>query len=183
MLRLEGFSKENVWRWANAEGVQYRHRAGSVTNYRNVASAKNSTSPFFVTMDSNDVKGGWDIYKRTREAAKAAATGIMTFVEPVESWDVMQIRERLLAVAMGARKMKLHDEASFQSTFSKACGSLKLKNCQTFMAPNSTALSHKLNDETKRKLRTEKLCQARTTPLSVKRPRKGVLVEGGRDEL
>ena len=182
VLRLEGFPKENVLRWENAEGVQYRHRAGSVTNYRSVASAKNSTSSFFVTMDSNDGKGGWDIYKRTREAAKAAATGIMTFVDPVESWDVMQIREQLLAVAMGARKMKLDDEAIFQSTFIKACKSLKLKHCQAFLAPNANAPSHKLNDETKRTLRTEKLCQARTTPLSVKRPRKGVLVEG-RDEL
>lgn len=133
-------------------------------------------------MDSNAGKGGWDIYKRTREAAKAATTGIMTFVDPVESWDVMQIREQLLAVAMGARKMKLDDKASFQSAFIKACESLKLKNCQAFLARKANASSHKLNDETKRTLRTEKLCQARTTPLSVKRPRKGVLIEG-RDEL
>ncbi len=184
VLRLEGFRKEKVWRWENTEGVQYRHRAGSVTNYRNVVPVRNSTSPFFVTMDAIESKGGWDIYQRTRKNAKAAATGIMTFVEPIESWDVMHIRERLLTITMGARQMKLNDEANFQSAFIKACNSLKLKNCQEFVAPNATASSHKLDDETKRKLRTEKLCQARTTPLIVKRPRKGVLIdEGGRDEL
>ena len=72
VLRLEGIPEENVWRWENAEGVLYPHRAGLVTNYRNTSSIRKTTTPFFVSTHISDVSSGWALFERTRAIAQAA---------------------------------------------------------------------------------------------------------------
>ena len=177
VLRLEGIAGENVLRWENTERFLHPHRAGLVTNYRDVRSVRNSTAPFFVTTDLSDTTiVAWDIYQRTREIAKAGPSGIMGSIEMLEHWDALEIRERLLTMSMGARKMKLKDAASFRTSFIEACKTLQLKNYESFVAPNATKVSHQLDLETMRNLRAAKLCDARTTKLKVKMPRKGALV-------
>lgn len=177
VLRLEAIPLDKVWRWENAEGIIYPHRAGAVTNYRDISSVKNATHPFFVTPDLSKTAKAWDIYQHACKITHAAPSGIMVSVETIENWDALQIRERLLTMSMGARKMEVRDEASFQASFVEACRTLKLKKCEAFVTAAATTMSHKVDSETKEKLRTQKLCDARTTQNKIKRARKGVLVE------
>lgn len=179
VLRLEGIPEEKVLRWENTEQVMYPRRAGRVTNYRKVSSIKNSTASFFVTIDSCVSASAWDIYLNTREITVASPTGIMASIDVLgDVWDSLKIRERLLTVAMGARNMKLSGKVRFELAFKEACTALGLKNCESYVSNAAdVAVSHKLDTKTKDKLRTDKLCEARTTKKSVKKPRKGVLIE------
>jgi hypothetical protein len=176
-LRLEGIPEENVLRWENTEGILYYHRAGIVTNYRNVSVVRTSTAPFFVTTDlALEEKGSaWDFYKRVRRIAKAGPAGIMALVG-VDDWelDPSMIKERLLTLAMGIQ-LALDDDAKFRASFSEACKSLGFQHCESFV--NATALPQQEAPTTEaEKERLTMVCQAHTFPRIVKKPRVGALI-------
>jgi hypothetical protein len=176
-LRLEGIPEENVLRWENTEGVLYYHRAGIVTNYRNVGVVRTSSGPFFVTTDlALQEKGSaWDFYQRVRITAQATPAGIMALVR-FEDWelDPSMIKELLLTLAMGIQ-LALDDEVSFRSSFSEACKSLGFQQCESFV--NTTALPRKEAPMAEaEKERQKMVCQAHTFPRAVKKPRVGVLI-------
>jgi N-acetyl-beta-hexosaminidase len=179
-LRLEGISEEHVLRWENTEGYLYPHRAGIVTNYRNVGAVRNSSEPFFVTTDlAIQEKGSaWDLYQRVRKTTQAAPTGIMALIG-VDDWelDPFMIKERLLTLAMGIELVldDDDDEASFRTVFSKACKSLGFQQCASFVNATTLPQQKALSTEDEKK-RQKIVCQAHTFPRTVKKPRVGVLI-------
>jgi hypothetical protein len=119
----------------------------------------------------------WMIYKQTHSLAMKSPTGILASVGvmDVKSWTMLNIKGRLVAVAMG---LSSHGSSSktFPKTYNSTCQKLVGYHCNMFGAVNVTELWHKERQEAS-EYRINTTCDMRTSEIIERIARKGVLVE------
>ena len=110
ILRIEQMPLDHVLRWENTEKRNYAVRAGGVTHYRLSDGPTNSSSPWFASTnvafddpEYSKLVDALDIFTQTHSLVLKSPTGIVASVGVIDakSWTTLNIKGRLLAVAMG----------------------------------------------------------------------------------
>lgn len=185
ILRIERIPPDHVLRWENTEQKAYEKRAGGVTHYRLSGVPTNSTSPWFVStklaLDEHETAewSGWNIYEYIRSLASKSPTGIIASVGVIdtESWKMLNIKGRLLAVAMGLSSQTTdYSEKEFCTHYNSTCHSLTPGyHCDSFGKVN-TSKSWWMTREQVATSRIQQACNSRTQEIVERTARKGVLV-------
>ena len=149
ILRYIGLPMDKVLRYDNTEGQVYERRAGNVTHYRYksvdeiVADRKNNNlegTPFFVStglqLHEPDLEhtDAWELYEHSYRIRESNPTGVVIMMESLNdvALKALNIRQRLLAVALGLRRGPKLERAAFQGVFEKACEEASNRNCGEF---------------------------------------------------
>ena len=181
LLRIERIPLEHVLRWENAEQTNYTQRAGGVTHYRLSHGPNNTSVPWFVstdlTLDDPETSplNAYKLYKNTRKLAKKSPMGILASVGVlnVTSWDILNVKGRLLAFAMGLSSQAL-DSKTFRATYNQTCHELGY-HCDVSKSSNITKQWREERKQAAQN-RVDTACYARTRQVTVVTSRKGVLV-------
>lgn len=183
IFRIERIPLEHILRWENTEKKTYAHRAGSVTHYQLSDGPTNSSSHWFASTnlafgDPESLRhDAWTIYRQTHSLAMKSPTGILVSVGvmDIKSWTILNIKGRLIAVAMGLSSHAFSSN-TFRKTYNSTCQKLFGYHCNLFGAVNVTKFWHKERQEAS-EYRRNTTCDMRTRHIIERIARKGVLLE------
>ena len=182
-LEYIGIPMDKVIRYDNQEQREYKKRAGRITHFRNKAlddidcQGTCFVSTGLMLQDwETPLEDGWDIYQHVQKMKGLEPKGVIAFVESINDrlMKALNLRQRLLAVAMGLAEGPPLTRKEFDEAFEETCKELSNKGCE---------LMGKLRDRDRAQVDMTQLlkegktraCERRVDNVTVFLPRKGVV--------
>jgi hypothetical protein len=165
LMSILEIPSRHVIRWESSDSYpeQGRKRAGMVTHYHLTNPPLTESNPFFVTTDLgfNDIHhDAWSTFLRTRNYTRYEnILGIMagTLEMSPQAWSALNVKGRLIAMAIGASALQIPSEEAFREVYEQACNHMKFSECQLY-GKARTSFSWETERNQQRELRKNATC-------------------------
>jgi len=181
LLEFHGYDSHKVVRWEErSKGDRGTRRAGKITHFKETTGVSGEGESHFSSAGlafdypQKQMRDGYAVYQQVRKLVGSSPSAVLALAGPFHRWNLLAIKERLLAVAIGCSLKDLSLD-QFNTTFQSICGALPDLECVNMgKIKKFKTVKNEMVAEM-RELRME-TCDTHSFPMEVAIPKPGVLI-------